>query len=57
MRKDIFTNEFVLGWLLMVISYYLMSEARPYSATLFNIAAMALFCTDIVKKFKNRKNK
>jgi hypothetical protein len=44
------SNEYIIGWVLFLTSLYLSSEDRPVSASLFALAAIVAWVVDLVKK-------
>lgn len=55
MNKSILTNEYIIGLTLLLSGFYLESEGRNVSASLFNLGAVVLFSIDLFKKVKNVK--
>lgn len=52
MKPKLLTNEYILGWVLMLTSMYLESEGRIASSIVFSLAGIVILTVDLVKKVK-----
>lgn len=52
MKQKLLTNEYILGWVLMLTSMYLQSEGRMLSSSIFSLAGIVILTVDLVRKVK-----
>lgn len=52
MKSKLLTDLYLIGWVLILTSFYLNSEGRGVSATLFLLAGNAVWIVDLYRKVK-----
>ena len=52
-KPSFFSNEYIIGAVLLLASMYLMSEGRNVSSALFSLGAIVAFMIDLFKKVQH----
>jgi len=52
MKSKMWTDLYLIGWVLILTSFYLNSEGRGVSATLFLLAGNVVWMVDLYRKVK-----